>query len=70
MRPLARQYIQTLCRVYLVDYICGDYDLPLDCFPLLDEVESILVEILHNIDCANSLDKCNDKDNLHYLIHR
>lgn len=32
---LARTYYKALCRLYLTDFICTDYDLPLDCRDIL-----------------------------------
>jgi len=65
LRPLARQYIRSLCRIYLVDYLCGDYDLPIDCTNLLEEVQMLLLELLQNIKCGDSFENCLEKQFQH-----
>jgi len=38
-------YLRALCRVYLVDFICGDYTLPPVCTDLYSEIDTALAEL-------------------------
>lgn len=54
----AKKYLKALCRIYLIDYICADYDLPLECARIADEVAATVLELENNIYCALNPSYC------------
>jgi hypothetical protein len=47
-QQLSQRYLLALCRIYLSDFICGDYQLPATCSFLLNEVTAIVEELRTN----------------------
>jgi hypothetical protein len=45
---MAYFYLRAFCRIYLVDYICAGYELPIICQDLYSEVKEIMIERRQN----------------------
>eukprot|EP00981_Chlorochromonas_danica_P006495 scaffold1403_cov180-Ochromonas_danica.AAC.22 len=59
-RKTARDYLRVICRIYLIDYICTNYTLPLDCQDLLEEVRVSRRQYLEIVREEQSIDDISD----------
>jgi hypothetical protein len=50
----ARRYLRALCRVYVADYICAGYDIPLDCADIGNEVHEQIKQYYSEIMVAHA----------------
>ncbi|RYY88917.1 hypothetical protein EON63_01530 [archaeon] len=51
-------YLKALCRIYLVDFVCGGYALPRHCSPVYSEVEKVVGKLQKNILCNHKPSEC------------
>lgn len=55
---LSRNYLRALCRIYFTDFLCARYPLPEVCLDIMDEVQSSVDELQHNIQCGRNPQYC------------
>lgn len=54
----ARKYLKALCRIYFADYLCLNYELPIECRPLLQELSTFVSEMKEFDRCSKRPESC------------